>query len=41
MTRERLDMAATAICCDPEDVTDDERDALNEFLVLGGNPAAL
>jgi hypothetical protein len=30
-----------AICCDPEDVTDDERGALEEYLSLGGNPQGL
>lgn len=41
MTPERIDMARMAIACDPEDVTEEESDALTEYLELGGNPWAL
>lgn len=41
MTPDRIAMAGRAVCMDFEDVTDEERDALSEFLTLGGNPWAL
>jgi hypothetical protein len=41
MTPERLRLAASALSCDAEDVTDEEMDALSEYLVLGGNPQGL
>lgn len=41
MSPDRIQMAGMALGCDPEDVSDEERDALKEYLVLGGNPAGL
>ena len=41
MSAERVKQASMALCMDPEDVTDDERQALDEYLSLGGNPAGL
>lgn len=41
MTSDRLRLAANAVSCDPEDVTDEEWDALSEYLTLGGNPQGL
>jgi hypothetical protein len=41
MSAERVRQAGMAVCADPEDVTDDERDALDEYTKLGGNLWAL
>jgi hypothetical protein len=41
MSPERIRMAAMALCSDHEDVTDEERDALDEYIKLGGNIWAL
>lgn len=41
MPLERVRMAAMAVALDSEDWTDEEHDALREFLDLGGNPATL
>jgi hypothetical protein len=41
MSRERIRMASMAISGDHEDVTDEERAALTEYLELGGNPAGI
>jgi hypothetical protein len=41
MSPERLQMAAWALGGDTEDTTDEERDALNEYITLGGNVMAL
>ena len=41
MSPERLQMASWALGGDAEDTTDEERDALNEYITLGGNVAGL
>lgn len=41
MTPERLRQASTALGCDPEDSTDDEKAALQEYIDGGGNVWAL
>jgi aryl-alcohol dehydrogenase-like predicted oxidoreductase len=41
MSPARIGMATMALCSDHEDVTDEERDALDEYIKLGGNLWAL
>jgi len=41
MSPERLQMAGMALSGDAEDTTAEERDALQEYITLGGNVAGL